>query len=270
VAGRRHTAVSAGNLSRAEQTFRISLGTNARAQNGLALASQPALTFQSPGELELVEFQPANNARDVNSSGGGRRVQPTCRSAFGRRPGRAACFFHPARHCRAGRMDQHQHLCLLPRSGPTRRCRLHGYGQPGPDRYQGAALDPALQQPFSWRFRTVSPRLDSFNPPENTELGLEDSFELVFNQPMDTASVEELFSLMDARGNTVNGTFEWSQQNRRFVFTPDAPLARASVYTLQLPADTQALGGATLGTAYIRPLHHLPSTGGNGYEPQSG
>jgi alpha-2-macroglobulin len=250
-----------------EQTFHISLGSDARAQNGLALASQPALTYQSPGELELVEFQPANNARDVNSSAAVVATfnQPVVPLSAEERAAPPAFSIQPDI---AGRGEWINTSTYVFYPEPA---------LPGGVDYT-VAINPnltattgaALQQPFLWRFRTVSPRLEYFNPPENTEIGLEDSFEMVFNQPMDTASVEELFNLMDARGNTVSGIFEWSQQNRRFVFTPDAPLTRASVYTLHLPADTQALGGAGLGTAVSARYTTFRQLAVTGMNPKAG
>ncbi len=90
-----------------------------------------------------------------------------------------------------------------------------------------------LEQPFSWRFRTVSPQvLDIYPAADSSGMALETAVEVIFNMPMDRASVEANFFLSGAGAvGSVRGTFEWNDDGAGFRFVPDDLLALDTVYT---------------------------------------
>jgi len=68
-----------------------------------------------------------------------------------------------------------------------------------------------------------------------------DPITVTFSRPMSPGSVEAAFQITPP----VSGHFEWTNQNRTFVFVPDAPLARTN-YSAKLVASAQDSGGGTL------------------------
>ncbi len=65
--------------------------------------------------------------------------------------------------------------------------------------------------------------------------------EMIFNRPMDRASVEAAFAVQPA----VSGTFEWSADSRSFRHRPNAPFAR-ELHTLTLAGTAKSADGDTL------------------------
>lgn len=65
---------------------------------------------------------------------------------------------------------------------------------------------------------------------------------LTFNWDMDTESVEKAFSIEPA----AEGTFTWSEQNTKVVFTPSAPYSTSTLYTVTVSTDAQHGGGTPM------------------------
>jgi alpha-2-macroglobulin len=240
--------------------LQVRLDASARAQNGLALLTAPNLVYLTPGRLELVETQPADKTRDVSPStpivvtfnqpvvplSAEERSMPSAFTIEPDVPGRGewintSTYVYYPEPALAG--------------GVEYTVRLN----PDLTATTGAALASEGEN-YSWTFRTTPPRLLELLPESSSVLLLDDVIELVFNQPMDTASVEEHFSLLDARGSRVSGAFEWHDGDTRVVFTPASLLNRSSLYTLVLAEEARSLGGAPLGqqiTAKYSTFHRL-------------
>jgi len=117
----------------------------------------------------------------------------------------------------------------------------------------------ALASSTSWSFSTSSPRLVSIEPGDGSfDANLDQSFTLTFNQPMDRISVEGHFTMQDANGEWIPGSFEWEQDDKVVVFTPSELLSRNSEYTLQLPFGAQAVGGTPLGVSHEATVRTVP------------
>jgi N-acetylmuramoyl-L-alanine amidase len=65
---------------------------------------------------------------------------------------------------------------------------------------------------------------------------------LQFSKVMNTGSVQSAFGIQP----TVSGTFTWSQNNTRLVFTPSAVLTYYTYFTITIDTTAQSLGGQTL------------------------
>ena len=104
-------------------------------------------------------------------------------------------------------------------------------------------LGATLEADYSWRFTTIFPAVSETEPAQNTRyVGPNQEMKAVFNQPMDHASAEGLFSLaVQATGETVAGTFSWPD-DRTFVFRPAQPLQLATRYSASLAPGAAALG----------------------------
>ena len=119
----------------------------------------------------------------------------------------------------------------------------------------GAPLDAAE----TWIFNTATPRVVSVTPENMTfHVYLDTAVQITFSQAMDTASVETNFKLLDSAGQPVSGEFSWDEALTTLTFTPDALLARDSVYVLDLESDAAALGGATLVSQTYASWHTVP------------
>ncbi|MEQ8672256.1 MAG: Ig-like domain-containing protein [Aggregatilineales bacterium] len=104
-----------------------------------------------------------------------------------------------------------------------------------------------LSQTYGWTFTTESPRVIGVMPEDAAgSVGLNDSIQVTFNQPMDQASVESTFIVSRNTEETVTGAFEWADDGMGFRFTPDNSLALNSVYQVGFTAPPLALAGGVL------------------------
>lgn len=110
-----------------------------------------------------------------------------------------------------------------------------------------SAADGVLKEDFTWEFTTYGPALASISPDANTMfVGPVQPVVLVFNQPMDRASVEAGFRLEDSAGSRVAGAFTWASGDVTATFTPASPYAPLGRYTVMLAKGLRgASGGET-------------------------
>ena len=103
-----------------------------------------------------------------------------------------------------------------------------------------------LAEDYTWQFDTLPPMILSVTP-GNGESGvaLDGGVEVDFNQPMDAASVEDAFTLVEQSAGNVAGSFDWTDDGSSFTFQPDAPLALNGFYSARVDAAAaRAVGGA--------------------------
>jgi alpha-2-macroglobulin len=235
----------------------LTIDTAARAVNGQSLAEAVVVRFQDPGTLRLAERLPAQDAVDVNPS-----------SAI------AVTFTRPVVALGAEAQDVPPAFSLEP-AVPGRGEWINTstyifYPEPalqGGAQYtvrvntslvssDGVALDPATAA--DWSFSTAAPLLLSVLPTFERPVELDSSFVLTFNQPMDTASVQADFNLLDPNGELLSGEFVWNDTLTELTFTPNNPLQRNGNYGLVLFGTARSLGGATLGTDFAASLVTVP------------
>lgn len=110
----------------------------------------------------------------------------------------------------------------------------------------GAELDDA--QAPTYEFSTTTPEVLNILPLPDERLGLDGPVEIRFNIRMDTASVEDHFSMIGSSGTAISGSFEWEEDLKTVAFTPDSLLTRNMAYTIRLEAGAKSYGGLALGT----------------------
>ncbi|PJF29557.1 MAG: hypothetical protein CUN52_07770, partial [Phototrophicales bacterium] len=89
-----------------------------------------------------------------------------------------------------------------------------------------------LAKDYMWSFTTTDPRVIETRPRQNENtVALNRNFQMTFNMPMNTESVEQAFFLrpVGSEGNTA-GTFEWNRDNTGFIFRPSELLVIDSRY----------------------------------------
>ena len=111
-----------------------------------------------------------------------------------------------------------------------------------------------LTEDYVWQFMTIAPSVDAFNlpgyyysPPEGiNNIPLNQSFQIIFRQPMDQSSTEAAFSLTPDGGSQVSGIFNWDEIYTSFLFTPTVNLELGTTYLLKLDPSAQAQTGGGL------------------------
>ncbi|HLA43192.1 MAG TPA: Ig-like domain-containing protein, partial [Aggregatilineales bacterium] len=95
-----------------------------------------------------------------------------------------------------------------------------------------------LREDFSWTFSTLQPEIIDVSPGfDSGNLPLETTVSVYFSQAMNVATTSDAFSLVDSNGVAVEGSFEWAEDNRSFVFTPVDLLVLDTFYTISISVD---------------------------------
>ncbi len=98
-----------------------------------------------------------------------------------------------------------------------------------------------LVEPYTFGFRTPPPEVVGFSPgSDRNDVGLNTKIQVTFNQPMNTASVEDAFIFQEIAGAVLSGTFEWNETDTGFGFTPDNRLTLATSYSVRIGAGAQS------------------------------
>lgn len=236
----------------------LTINNTAKAANGLALAQPVQVMYQTPGPLSLTQRLPEPDAVEINPS-----------SAV------VVAFNQPVVALGADSADLPPAFSLQPeaegRGEWLNTSTYIFYPQPallGGTTYT-VQLDPVLTssagQPLEaetlqeWTFSTAAPALILVDPPANEPLLLDADLKLGFNQPMDTASVEQSLSLVDEASRPVGGEFAWNDLNTEVTFSPSSLLDRSTTYTLLLLSSAVSQGGAPLNQDLAARMNTVPA-----------
>jgi uncharacterized protein YfaS (alpha-2-macroglobulin family) len=237
----------------------LNLGTEARSAQGLTLEAPLQLTYQTAGNLELVQRLPVPEINDVDPS-----------SAV------VAAFSRPVVALGADAENLPRAFELQPPAeGRGEWLNTSTYiFYPQPALLGGTAytvqVNPGLLSTdgsplggeTNWTFYTASPRLLSVNPGQEARyIRLDSTFELTFNQPMQPASTEAAFNLRTTGGELINGSFTWNDDLTLLTFTPTARLPRGAALELSLRASAQAAGGTPLSQPFSVRYNTFPPLG---------
>jgi len=230
----------------------VELGTTARAANGLAFLEPVRLAYRTAAPMHAVQMLPAPGSVDADPA-----------SAI------IATFNQPVVPLGADPGTLPAAFSVTPAvSGHGEWINTSTYAfYPDPPMYGGTtytaslnhelrstaegSFDGLIDSPgnYSWSFSTATPRLLSISPQaDSSSVPLDTSIELIFNQSMDTASVEQNLSLLSLDGAEISGVFGWNDDFSTLVFTPTQWLKRDSAYTVFLYGTAQSLGGSVVGT----------------------
>jgi len=88
-------------------------------------------------------------------------------------------------------------------------------------------------------FKTVeAPLIASFHP-EGNAVNPSEVIKILFEQPMDTASVEDRFAVSPQ----IEGTITWENENKTLVVTPQSPLPKETEYQITFKAGMKTVNG---------------------------
>jgi len=115
----------------------------------------------------------------------------------------------------------------------------------------GDTTGGVLKEDYEWQFSIQSPQVTFTDPPAfQTNVPLQRSYFVTFNQPMDRASTEAAFKLNAPNAPVIPGVFTWSDEDRALTFTPTERLALDTTYSWQIGTSARAVGGAALSAAF--------------------
>ena len=159
-------------------------------------------------------------------------------------------------------------------------CSLPGLGKPEATEtpaleVEGATIEQTPTQAAGpiGTIHELPPALVETDPPAGSQLPLDGTITLYFNQPMDAASVEGALS----GEPQLSGSFAWPDQ-ATLVFTPDAPFLPESDLLLTLAGTAQSSTGQTLQepvslrfttSSYLRLAQRLPEPATSEVDPAS-
>ncbi len=104
-----------------------------------------------------------------------------------------------------------------------------------------------MQQPVSWSFSTARPLLVGARPYDGArDVPVDSPVEVRLAADVDINSASQNFTLVDSRGQAVNGSVEQSENG--FFFKPAEPLRRSDQYQATLAAGIRTSMGAMLNT----------------------
>lgn len=236
-----------------DTSLTLTINTGARAASGTALADPIQVSYQAPGPLMVVERLPAPDTQEANPSSAVVVTfnQPMVDLSAEMASAPPAFTLDPPADGRGEWLNTSTYI-YYPQ--PALMGGAHYTVRLAPD-LRSSAGAPLNEQVLSeWGFDTAQPALMQVQPSTEIPLLLDSDFVLTFNQPMDRPSVEDNFTLMDAAGQTVAGTFAWNEVGTELTFTPETLLARSTGYTLILIGAAASQGGAPLGQDFAAQL----------------
>jgi uncharacterized protein YfaS (alpha-2-macroglobulin family) len=224
----------------------LTIGSTARAANGLALTDPVTLSYQSVSELRLAQTLPLDGAGDIDPSSAVVASFNRPVVALGSDPASqpAAFSLQPPVQGRGEWINTSTYI-FYPQPSLAGGTQYTVQLDPGLTSVDGAPLDSG--SPITWRFTTPVPAVVQTEPAKGDLLRLDQAVKVTFNVDMDPASLAGNFSLTSSAGEAVAGQITWEDNGRIMTFTPENLLQRDTAYILQVSAQARALGGMPLG-----------------------
>ncbi len=240
----------------------VTVEASARAANGLAMPAAREITFQSAGLLKITQRLPEPDSKDIDPTSAvvlafNRPVVPLAADSAGLP---AAFTLDPAVKGRAEWINTSTYI-FYPE--PSLGGGMTYTAQVNP-KLRGVNGEPLLDMARSdspagsWSFTTALPAISEVVTDRGKLLGISDGVTVVFNQPMNTASVEAAFSFGLFGGSPAAGKFTWEENDTRVTFQPDQQLERSSRYDFSLAAGARSAGGAEMGESPLYAFSTYP------------
>ena len=114
-------------------------------------------------------------------------------------------------------------------------------GETAQSAQQGESLDSILQGE-----EALYPVVVSSEPALGEQLIPDGKVSIVFDQSMETGSVEEAWFLVSSDGDEITGTFLWQQNDTKIVFSPKDEFENGLQYDLTISETAQSSAGISL------------------------
>ncbi len=232
------------------QDVTVSLGTGARAANGLNLRQAVDIPYHTAGGLVAVSFVPVPDAAEVDPTSAVMVAFNRPVVALGADPASlpAAFTLSPAAPGRGEWLNTSTYI-FYPEPALMGGAQYTATLNQNLTTTDGLGWAPEFDPSLPWMFQTTTPQVTGFEPVSEIPLELDAPIIYTFNQPMDAASTQAAFSMAGPDG-PVSGEFTWNDDHTEMTFTPAALLKRASEYDILLNESAASAGGSTLAAPY--------------------
>lgn len=224
--------------------LRLSLGTGARAANGLALPDPVEMTFQVADVLKVIERLPLPGTTDANPTSAVAVTFNRPVIALGEEQSPPAFQLDPPAEGRGEWLNTSTYI-FYPQPSLAGGAQYRVTLDPNLVSTSGTPLDLSADPIQDWTFSTTLPQVISVSTGERDNLELDGEVTVTFNQPLDKPSVEAALSLLAPDGTAVPLSYTWDEAGREVKVKPTVLLARATAYTLFLSRQARSLGGAS-------------------------
>ncbi|HSB65872.1 MAG TPA: Ig-like domain-containing protein, partial [Anaerolineales bacterium] len=246
----------------------INISTAAQSAKGMALLQPISLSYSTSTYLNLVQSLPANGSNNVDPTSAVVAAfnQPVV--ALGADPTSLPAGFtiSPAANGKGEWINTSTYIFY-----PDTALAGGTSYQVSLNKDLVSTAGSPLEPTSSWSFSTVMPYLVSTSPLDGANsVRLDNNVQLNFSYSMDSASVEQNFSLQTSDGTSIAGKTGWNEDFTTFTFTPTQQLKRDVNYTVNLGAGAAALGGTALGSATRLSWHTVPELAITGSAPSEG
>ena len=231
--------------------YQVSVGTEARATNGLPLTHDLAFSFSTVGPLTVTRTTPADKVQDLRGDApvvvafNYPLVPINCTGQVAEQGGDCAPLpltFTPG-VVGQGMWVNTSVYRFDPLPGWETGVTYTAEVPAGVVSVSGATLDA----PITWAFTTAPPRVLDITPNNGaTNVPPDTGIHVTFNTPMGTQVTEAAFGLTGPQGQAVPGAFQWEDNNATFVFTPTQRLDFGMRYTVRVNDAAQTINGAPL------------------------
>ena len=241
VTGNQLTFTPTERLARSTE-YRVTLAANATSASGLKLQGDLSFKFITAGFLGVASTQPVDGAIDVPADS-------TLTIAFNR----------PVVPL-TGVDDQEalpQPLVITPTlegKGQWVSTSLYRFsptdGLAASSTYSvtvKAGLEDTtggiLAEPYTFSFRTTDPTILRWSPENPTNVRIEQPISVTFSMPMDKATSETAFTLLNGDGEAIAGAFNWNENATQMGFKPTEVLKFGVRYRATMTTEAKAANG---------------------------
>ncbi|HMN60703.1 MAG TPA: Ig-like domain-containing protein, partial [Anaerolinea sp.] len=250
---------------------KVDFAASLKAANGLAGTDPVSLQFTVADSLRVTDRLPKPGATDANPSSAIVATFNTPVVALGADPAGLAPAFtlQPEAKGRGEWLNTSTYI-FYPEPALAGGVAYAVTLDPALTSADGVPLDLSGLDPQGWTFTTALPRVVNLSFGDVDRLELDGKVTLTFNQPMDTASVDQNLSLLDPAGTPAPLNYTWDERGTQVVFQPEERLARATDYTIRLAGAARSLGGAPVGEDYTYVQTSVPALAVESTAPAAG
>lgn len=232
---------------RRQQNYRVHVGETATSQNGQSLIDPLDIELQTVGFLDVSQTVPPDDADSVQTDSAitvifNRPVVPLVST------GQQANLPQPLTISPAVEGEGEWLSTSIYRFVPAEPLAGATSYQVTVESGLTDVTGGVLAEDITWNFTTLNPSVVSVTPEsDSTSIRLTTPITVTFNMPMDTASTEAAVSLRAAGAAAPAVGYEWQDNNRVLVLTPQEGLQLGTEYQVVIAGSAQSASGeATL------------------------
>jgi hypothetical protein len=222
--------------------YKVTLAPSAASAAGLKLQQPVSFDFNTAGFLEVASTQPADGTDDVAVDGTvtvafGRPVVPL--TGAGDQAGLPQPLVITPTLTGTGEWINTSIYRFTPEKGLAASTSYTVTVKAGLEDTTGGLL----AQPYTFRFHTSDPTIVRWQPENAINVKIEQPISVTFSMPMDRASTEAAFSLLDDAGMPFTGAFTWNKDDTELGFKPAQVLKFGGEYKAEVAPTARAANG---------------------------